>query len=447
MRSFKPYPAYRDSGVEWLGQIPSHWDVRRLKTIASVQLSNVDKKSVEGQEPVRLCNYVDVYYNDRITPDLTFMAATATPEQVRRFSLHAGDVLITKDSESWTDIAVPAVVSSDLPDVLCGYHLALVRPAFECAGAFLGRVFSAIGPRDQFQIVANGITRFGLGGDAIRTGLFAIPPAREQHAIAAFLDRETTRIDALVAKKERLIDLLEEKRTSLITQAVTKGLEPDVPMKDSGVEWLGTIPAHWDLAPVYSRYEVALGKMLDAKRVTRENSGAYLRNVDVQWDRVNVEGLPEMDFAPWERDRYQLRPGDLLVCEGGEVGRTAVWLGAINECFYQKAIHRLRPRSERDIPRFLYYLMYSLAKRGVFVAGGNPNTIDHLTAVKLRRYRLPFAPGAEQCNIVAFLDRETARIDALVAKMRDAIDRLRELRTALISAAVVGKIDVREEMS
>ena len=187
LRRFKPYPAYKESGIEWLGKIPAHWYVRRLKTIANVQLSNVDKKSVEGQELVRLCNYVDVYYNDRITPELEFMAATATPEQLRRFSLRAGDVLITKDSESWTDIAVAAVVATDLPDVLCGYHLALVRPAFDCDGAFLARAFSAVGPRDQFEVAANGITRFGLGGDAIRTGLFATPPAQEQRAIAASL--------------------------------------------------------------------------------------------------------------------------------------------------------------------------------------------------------------------------------------------------------------------
>src|SRR3990172_1994899 len=107
----------KDSGVEWLGEIPVHWEVKRLKTIASVQLSNVDKKSVDDQEPVSLCNYVDVYYNEIITPDLEFMRATATHDQVRRFSLRAGDVLITKDSESWTDIAVPAVVTADMPAV------------------------------------------------------------------------------------------------------------------------------------------------------------------------------------------------------------------------------------------------------------------------------------------------------------------------------------------
>ena len=128
-------------------------------------------------------------------------------------------------------------------------------------------------------------------------------------------------------------------------------------------------------------------KWRSARCLTRsESRGSFLgivRNADVQWDRVNVDGLPEMDFAPWERDRYLLQPGDLLVCEGGEVGRTAIWSGEIDECFYQKAIHRVRPQSESEEPRFFYYLMSALAKRGVFSAGGNANTIDHLTAVQL----------------------------------------------------------------
>jgi type I restriction enzyme S subunit len=123
--------------------------------------------------------------------------------------------------------------------------------------------------------------------------------------------------------------------------AAPRRFKPYPAYKDSGVEWLGEIPAHWEVTPVYARYEVELGKMLDAKRVTGEAPGRYLRNVDVQWDTVNSGSLPEMDFAPWERDRYLLRPGDLLVCEGGEVGRTAVWRGEIAECFYQKAIHRV----------------------------------------------------------------------------------------------------------
>ena len=211
--------------------------------------------------------------------------------------------------------------------------------------------------------------------------------------------------------------------------------------KDSGVEWLGEIPAHWDIAPMYARYEVALGKMLDAKRVTGEWSGKYLRNVDVQWDAINVENLPEMDFPPSERNRYLLRRRDLLVCEGGEVGRTAIWDGELDECFYQEAIHRVRPSADSENPRFFYFLMYALAKRGVFTAGGNPNTIDHLTAVQLRHYRLPFPAATEQRTIASFLDRETAKIDALVTKKERLIELLQEKRTALITRAVTRGLD------
>jgi len=221
IRRFLPYPAYKDSGVEWLAKIPEHWEVRRLKTIASVRLSNVDKKSLDGEVPVRLCDYVDVYYHTHIKADFDFMTATATPAQVARFSLRRGDVLITKDSESWTDIAVSAVVTEDMPGVLCGYHLALIRPGAGCDGDFLSRAFAAVGPRDQFQVVANGITRFGLGSDAIQTGVFAMPPLEEQRAITGFLDRKTARIDAMVTKVFDAISRLKELRTALISAAVT----------------------------------------------------------------------------------------------------------------------------------------------------------------------------------------------------------------------------------
>ena len=216
--------------------------------------------------------------------------------------------------------------------------------------------------------------------------------------------------------------------------------------KESGVQWLGKIPVTWNIAPVYARYEVALGKMLDAKRVTGESSGKYLRNVDVQWDAVNIDGLPVMDFPPSDRNRYLLRRGDLLVCEGGEVGRTAIWGGELDECFYQKAIHRVRSWSACDIPRFFYFLMYAMAKRGVFTAGGNPNTIDHLTAVQLRRYRVPIPATSEQRAIVAFLDRETAKIDALVARKERLIELLQKKRTALITRAVTRGLDPNAPM-
>jgi len=441
-------PDVRPCAIQWIGTMPSHWSCRRLKHVASVALSSVDKKSHEREEAVRLCNYVDVYYNERITSELDFMQATATPDEVRRFTLRSGDVLITKDSEAWDDIAVPAHVPADLEGVLCGYHLAQVRPHNGLIdGEYLSRSFAARGINDQFRVVANGITRFGIGKYWIDNALFLVPPLVEQRTIAAFLDRETARIDALIEKKRRQIELLHEKRAALISQAVTKGLDPNAPVKDSGIEWLGEVPAHWQIPPLYARFSVELGKMLDEKRITGEHLLPYVRNVDVQWDAVNVTGLPEMDISPDEYPRYTLKEGDLLVCEGGEVGRTAIWRGELPVCAFQKAIHRIRPLSGRDLPRFFYYVMRATAFNGVFVAHGNPNTIPHLTAEKLRVYRFAFPPTAEQRAIVDFLDSETAKIDALVGRIDLSIDRLREYRTALISAAVTGKIDVRKEVA
>ena len=232
---WKRYPEYRGSGLEGLGEIPAHWSLRRLKTFADVRVSNVDKKSAEGQDQVSLCNYTDVYYNERITSALAFMSATATHDQIRRFALRRGDVLITKDSESWTDIAVPAYVAEDLPNVLCGYHLAHVRPGRESDGAYLARSFAAVGLRDQLHVSANGITRFGLSNDAIRTVLFLHPPIEEQAAIVAFLDRETARVDRLAGSGVRLAEplglvgkqvaLLREYRAALITAAVTGAID------------------------------------------------------------------------------------------------------------------------------------------------------------------------------------------------------------------------------
>ncbi len=221
-KGLDPNAKMKDSGIEWLGEIPEHWEVLKLKYIASVQFSNVDKNSVEGEETVRLCNYVDVYNNDFITGDLPFMSATATKGEIRKFRVRRGDVIITKDSESWTDIAVPSYVSDKLDDVLCGYHLAQIRAntrLMECK--YLFRAFSSKPINHQFQVASTGITRYGLGNYWLDNGLFLIPPLEEQLTIAAFLDRETARIDALIEKVEKSIELLREYRTALISAAVT----------------------------------------------------------------------------------------------------------------------------------------------------------------------------------------------------------------------------------
>jgi len=203
---------------------------RRLKHLASIAVSNVDKKTVSDERSVRLCNYTDVYYNERITAELPFMEATASTDQIASFGLRAGDVLLTKDSETPDDIAVPAYVVADLPDVVCGYHLALLRPSQEVDGRYLFWALSSRSSREQFSASANGITRFGLRYDSFGEVLVPLPPIATQRAIADYLDQETARIDALVEKKQRMKELLQERQQTLITEAISRSHDPGVAM-------------------------------------------------------------------------------------------------------------------------------------------------------------------------------------------------------------------------
>lgn len=350
--SLPRYSNYRNSGTLWLGDVPAHWHVTRLKYACSVMPSNVDKKSYDDETPIVLCNYTDVYYNDKITNSIEFMPATASEEQISRFTLRGGDTLITKDSETADDIAISAYVPEDMPGVVCGYHLAVIRPKYAQNGLYIKRLFDSHYLKACFAVSANGLTRVGLSQYALDNLVIPLPPPNEQSAISVFLESETRKIDALIAEQEKLLELLVEKRQATISRAVTRGLDPDVPMKDSGVKWLGVVPAHWNVAPLAYRYDVQLGKMLDTAKISGENLRPYLRVFDVQWGRINIDNLPTMDFDEGARRKFRLKSGDILVNEGGSYpGRSAIWSGELDECYYQKALHRLRPLSmSADVP-------------------------------------------------------------------------------------------------
>jgi type I restriction enzyme, S subunit len=217
----KPYPLYKDSGLEWLGMIPDGWKVRRLKTIATVQASGVDKKSYTNEIPVRLCNYIDVYKNDRITDKIDFMSATATLEEIKSLKIRIGDVIITKDSESWKDIAVPSYVSDEI-DAICAYHLSLIRTyKGELDGEFLFYAFLSNILSYQFQVSAVGVTRYGLSKGAIRGGIFPIPPLSVQIDICKYLASSIKNIEILMQKAYQEIQLIQEYRPRLISDVVT----------------------------------------------------------------------------------------------------------------------------------------------------------------------------------------------------------------------------------
>ena len=277
--NLKRYRVYKDSGVGWLEEVPEHWGVRRLRNAVRMRVSNVDKHVREGETSIRLCNYVDVYKHDHISQQIDFMRATATPEEIARFRLEEGDVLITKDSEAWDDIGVPAVVTEPIEDVISGYHLALLRPYSDVLiGGYLLRALQSKGLAHQFHVEAKGVTRYGLSHAAIKSVWLVVPPLPEQTAIVRFLDHVDRRIQRFIRAKQKLIALLEEQKQAVIHQAVIGQIDvrtgrPYPAYKDSGVEWLGKVPEHWGrarlktiLRPVDRRSDSAQETLLSLRR-------------------------------------------------------------------------------------------------------------------------------------------------------------------------------------
>lgn len=212
----------KSSGIEWLGDIPEHWEEKNLSQISRVILSGLDKKSYENQKSVLLCNYVDVYKNDYITKELDFMKATASDEEINNLTLLKGDIIITKDSESWDDIAVPSYVSDELKNVLCAYHLAIIRTKDESVNPeFLYSAFLSQYVSVQYKLKAKGVTRYGLSYQSIRDIKIFVPSLYEQEEIITLIRETMQKVDKAIQKIQREIDLITEYRNSLISDVVT----------------------------------------------------------------------------------------------------------------------------------------------------------------------------------------------------------------------------------
>jgi type I restriction enzyme S subunit len=443
--SFPRYPAYKPSGVEWLGEVPEHWDVLPLRRLirevtSGTSVNAIDEPAAPGQEGVLKTSCV---YTGDFRPEENKAIIESELDRAN-CPVVAGSLIVSRMNTPDL-VGAAGLVSSDNPLLFLPDRLWQVRFK-DCDPQFMSYWCKSVSYRSQVQLACSGTSSSmqNLSQDNFYSFIAPLPAVAEQSAIANFLGRETAKIDALIAEQQRLIELLQEKRQSVISHAVTKGLNPDAPMKDSGVEWLGEVPEHWNVSAVGHRYEVRLGKMLDEKRVTGEHLGPYLRNTDVQWEAINIEELPEMDFEPSEHDRYSLREGDLLVCEGGEVGRSAIWQSQLSFCFYQKALHRLRPYNRKsDNSRFQLYVMRMACSMGVFEASAGRATINHLPAESFRRYRFAYPPLDEQVAIAENLSQVCSQMNELEAEAQSLVSRLQERRSALISAAVTGQIDVR----
>jgi len=445
----KRYSTLKPSGNDWLGDIPDGWEVKRLKYISYTRVSNVDKKS-EDEIQVKLCNYVDVYKNEFITEKIDFMIATATRRQVDAFELKKGDVILTKDSETPDDIGIPAYVDlEDTKNIVCGYHLAISTPINSVLlGKYLFRLIQSNIFRSYFEVSSNGITRYGLDTYSIFNADILLPSFSEQRIIADFLDRETGKINHLISKKQKLIDLLKEERTAIINQAVTKGINPYVEMKDSGIEWLGKIPENWHLVPM-KKY---LNSVVDYRGKTptkKENGEVFLVTARNIKDGIINYTLSQEYISKDEYTQVMQRGKPII---GDVLFTTEAPLGEVANVDREDIALAQRIIKFRANPKYLdnYYLKEWLSSQSFqndLQSYATGSTALGIKASKLNFLKLLLPPLSEQKKILIHINKEREKIDASIVKIEKEIDLLKEYRTALISEVVTGKIDVRQEVA
>ena len=442
-----PYPAYKDSGVEWLGKIPAHWEVKRLKYAVTLNPAPTEVRNRGESLEVSFVPMEAIGEYGGLELTTTKLVGEVYTGYTY---FREGDVVVAKITPCFEN-GKGAVATGLVNEIAFGtteLHVLRVKESTDRQFLFylsMGDAFKRLGEAEMYG--AGGQKR--VPDSFVRNLMHPLPPLPEQRAIAAFLDRETAKIDALVAKKERLIELLQEKRTALISHAVTKGLDPDAPLKDSGVEWLGEIPAHWEVKRLRVMGTLQTGITLGKRYETPDLvTRPYLRVANVQDGYLALDDIAEIELPAKETRRYELRPNDVLLTEGGDfdkLGRGYLWSGQIPLALHQNHIFVVRPNQQVLSSKFLTVLLTSSYGRAYFTATSKQSTnLASTNSKKLASFPIPIPSLTEQCAIAAFLDRETAQIDALIAKVQEAIDRLKELRTALISAAVTGKIDVRE---
>lgn len=444
--SFPRYPKYKDSGVEWLGEVPEHWDVSRLGFKSWVR-ARLGWKGLKAEE------YVDDGYAFLSTPNIKYreidfenvnFISQERYDESPEIMIRKGDVLLAKDGSTLGTVNVvrrlprPTTVNSSI---------AVITPHETLDGVFLFYYFASSYIEQTIQRVKGGMGVPHLFQSDLNKFHLPFPPCEEQRLIAAFLDRETARIDELVAEQRRLMKLLKEKRQTVISNAVTKGLNSHVPMKPSGIEWLGEVPQHWAIVRIKSLCTVI------SKGTTPSTMGADFTLDGVRFlkaENVTESGVAEQpQFYISEEShsilsRGALKEGDVLVViAGATTGKSAVLSSQFLPANTNQAVCYLRPKNP-NISSYINLWLGTRWVRNLILLQSVQSAQPNLSMEDLGNIAIPIFSQDEMNELMEFLVHETAKFDTLTTEAQRAISLLQERRTALISAAVTGQIDVRQ---
>ena len=429
--SFPRYPKYKASGVEWLGEVPDHWVMTRLRFVTvcldggRVPLNSAQRSDRQGDVPYWGANSIMDYVNDALFDEPL--------------------VLLGEDGAPFFD-RTKAVAFASEGRVWPNNHVHVLRPTLPTSRKFIVRVLNIT---DYAQFI-DGSTRDKLTQGEMNNIPLPWPPLPEQITIAAFLDHETAKIDELVAEQERLIELLKEKRQAVISHAVTKGLNPDAPMKDSGIEWLGDVPEHWEVKRLGTQgklYGGLTGKVGADFTDVGSNTCRFVPFTNI----LNNVVVDHCQLSPVQLQAGEMQnevlEGDLLFLMSSEdfdyLGFSAVVKQLPSPTYLNSFCKGFRPNGRCGSSEFLNYFCRSTAGRALISQQGFGFTRINLRTSALASTPIPSPPLEEQITIATFLDHETAKFTTLTTEANRVIDLLKERRTALISAAVTGQIDVR----
>jgi type I restriction enzyme S subunit len=444
--NYPRYPEYKQSGVEWLGEVPAHWEVAPLKSRLIRHDGGVWGQDFDDEGTIVLRSTEQTVRGGWQIEQPARRRLTAT--EIAGALLADGDLVVTKSSGSSLHIGKTSLVTPEIAEMQCCFSnfMQRLRVRREASSHFVWYVLNSMLGRAQLDYQSNTTTGLANLSRGIIGALQLVWPAiKEQEAVVAFLDRETTRIDALMAKKQRLIELLAEKRTALISQAVTKGLNPSVPMKDSGVEWLGRIPAHWEvrrLSKVVSK--LTNGFVGPTRDILVDCGVRYLQSLHIKDGTIDFSRGEYYVTEEWSHDHAKsiLRIGDVLIVQTGDIGQTALVTEEFDGCNCHALIIS-RPHKGICTGAFLDLVFRSRYGRQVFDALQTGALHPHLNCTIIRDMFIPLAPIDEQNAITKWITTEIARLTAMRTAVESAVDRLQEYRAALIVDAVTGKIDVR----
>ncbi len=441
------YVSYRDSGVEWLGAVPDHWKVDRLKVSVRSSKGGIWGEEPDGGADDIICVRVADFDRDSLSVSLENRTMRKVPQKDRQGRvLERGDLLLEKSGGGEKQPVGAVMLYDHDAEAVCSNFVTRIQLAPGQHPLFWRYVHAAAYARGLTQRSLNqtsGIQNLDQGRYLDDRGPF--PPPSEQAAIATFLERETGKIDALVEAQRRLIELLKEKRQAVISQAVTKGLDPNAPMKDSGVEWLGEVPAHWEVSAIKRRCVLIKdGTHLPPPRVDEGVPLLSVRNLQQgQFSFLDDDSqISQEDYENLARAFVPKADDVLLAIVGATLGKSALVPHGMGPFYIQRSLALFRPDNgltaawlngvfgSSGFQKMLWQHVGFSAQPGIYLGA-------------LADFKIPVPPPAEQNRLVRVLAERVAPTDALIGQAERAVALLRERRSALISSAVTGKIDVR----